>query len=305
MNPPTTNFLQNTIIFSNGSHRQNTRKENGQTGSGTNHSSRRHQLGPMDDASQFPHRAPVSHVDTTSDQEVSQLTQQGRAFVLVQPSQLSHSSGDTLRPASQMIQGRPSSRMSHSSSNGQILPSRSSPHDGGRDHHFENGHGGDSKNEDELKLCIGNLDDGFGFVTMATQSSAEEAIRRMDQAQLDGRMIYVNESRPYEDDVENFINDFYEGDDGLVKPWQRTATTTQENIPTDFDGVHNDFILKRLKELKPELLADLNLKSFYKSYSVWQKLTDDQKNKTVSYFRKLPLQLRGKYLFLAVRNGQH
>ena len=131
---------------------------------------------------------------------------------------------------------------------------------------------------------------------MATQSSAEEAIHRMDQAQLDGHMIYVNESQPYEDDVENFINDFYEGDDGLVKPRQRTATTT--HVLTDFDGVNIDFILKRLKELKPELLADLNLKSFYKSYSVWQKLTDDQKNKTVSYFRKLPLQLRGKYLFL-------
>jgi nucleolin len=37
---------------------------------------------------------------------------------------------------------------------------------------------------------------GFGFVTMATRSSAEEAIRRMDQAQLDGRTIRVNESRP-------------------------------------------------------------------------------------------------------------
>ena len=83
-----------------------------------------------------------------------------------------------------------------------------------------------------------------------------------------------------------------------MKAQQRTATTTQEYVPTDFDGVNIDFILKHLKELKPELLADLNLKSFYKSYSLWQKLTDDQRNKTVSYFRKLPLQLRGLYLFL-------
>lgn len=37
---------------------------------------------------------------------------------------------------------------------------------------------------------------GFGFVTMATRSSAEDAISKMDQAQIDGRTIRVNESRP-------------------------------------------------------------------------------------------------------------
>jgi len=37
---------------------------------------------------------------------------------------------------------------------------------------------------------------GFGFVTMGTRAAAEEAISRMDQAQLDGRTIRVNESRP-------------------------------------------------------------------------------------------------------------
>ena len=37
---------------------------------------------------------------------------------------------------------------------------------------------------------------GFGFVTMATREAAENAISKMDQAQLDGRTIRVNESRP-------------------------------------------------------------------------------------------------------------
>lgn len=37
---------------------------------------------------------------------------------------------------------------------------------------------------------------GFGFVTLATREAAENAISRMDQAQLDGRTIRVNESRP-------------------------------------------------------------------------------------------------------------
>lgn len=37
---------------------------------------------------------------------------------------------------------------------------------------------------------------GFGFVTLASREAAEKAISKMDQAQLDGRTIRVNESRP-------------------------------------------------------------------------------------------------------------
>lgn len=37
---------------------------------------------------------------------------------------------------------------------------------------------------------------GFGFVTLSTRDAAEKAISKMDQAQLDGRTIRVNESRP-------------------------------------------------------------------------------------------------------------
>lgn len=82
--------------------------------------------------------------------------------------------------------------------------------------------------EEEVKLYIGNLDygttedklrdafgefgtvtdvflpmergtqrpRGFGFVTIAGRNAAEEAIRKMDQSQLDDRTIRVNESRP-------------------------------------------------------------------------------------------------------------
>ena len=37
---------------------------------------------------------------------------------------------------------------------------------------------------------------GFGFVTLADRASAEAAISKMDQSQLDGRTIRVNESKP-------------------------------------------------------------------------------------------------------------
>jgi RNA recognition motif-containing protein len=37
---------------------------------------------------------------------------------------------------------------------------------------------------------------GFGFVTLATREAAENSISKMDQSQMDGRTIRVNESRP-------------------------------------------------------------------------------------------------------------
>jgi RNA recognition motif-containing protein len=37
---------------------------------------------------------------------------------------------------------------------------------------------------------------GFGFVTYANRAAAEEAISKMDQSQLDGRTLRVNESKP-------------------------------------------------------------------------------------------------------------
>ena len=37
---------------------------------------------------------------------------------------------------------------------------------------------------------------GFGFVTLSTRAAAEQAISKMDQSQLDGRTIRVNESKP-------------------------------------------------------------------------------------------------------------
>lgn len=37
---------------------------------------------------------------------------------------------------------------------------------------------------------------GFGFVTLQTREAAENAISKLDQSQLDGRTIRVNESRP-------------------------------------------------------------------------------------------------------------
>jgi len=90
------------------------------------------------------------------------------------------------------------------------------------------GSGGGDGGSDEVKLYLGNLDyatdadrirdefgrygeikdvflptdhatgrpRGFGFVTYARRSDAQEAITKLDNTELDGRTINVNESRP-------------------------------------------------------------------------------------------------------------
>ena len=39
---------------------------------------------------------------------------------------------------------------------------------------------------------------GFGFVEMSSQSEAEEAIEKLNQTDMDGRSITVNEAKPRE-----------------------------------------------------------------------------------------------------------
>ena len=45
---------------------------------------------------------------------------------------------------------------------------------------------------------------GFGFVEMPVDSEAEEAIRQMDNADLDGRNIKVNQARPRNENPRRF-----------------------------------------------------------------------------------------------------
>lgn len=40
---------------------------------------------------------------------------------------------------------------------------------------------------------------GFAFVEMATEEEAKEAISKLNNSELDGRKIVVNEARPQED----------------------------------------------------------------------------------------------------------
>jgi hypothetical protein len=77
---------------------------------------------------------------------------------------------------------------------------------------------------------------------------------------------------------------------------------TSHNVAPDFEGVSLDYIMQRLKLIKPDLLHQLKLKPFYKSYCSWEKLSNEQRNKAVSFFHKLPEPLRGKFMFCNLIN---
>jgi hypothetical protein len=82
-------------------------------------------------------------------------------------------------------------------------------------------------------------------------------------------------------------------DGTMIGETQQDLTPTLDTVAPDFEGVNPDCIMQRLKQIKPEILIHLKLKPFYKSYCSWEKLSTEQRNKTVSFFRKLPEQLRG------------
>jgi len=47
---------------------------------------------------------------------------------------------------------------------------------------------------------------GFGFVEMSTEEEAQKAIQELNNAEVEGRKIVVNEARPMEDRPRNDFN---------------------------------------------------------------------------------------------------
>jgi nucleolin len=101
---------------------------------------------------------------------------------------------------------------------------------------------------------------GFGFVTLETREGAENAISKLDQSQLDGRTIRVNESRPKgssdpaarplgpggnggfnptgREDVKLYVGNlaFDTTSDSIQKIFEQYGTVTDCFMPTDRDS---------------------------------------------------------------------
>ena len=87
---------------------------------------------------------------------------------------------------------------------------------------------------------------GFGFVTLGTRPGAEAAISKMDQSQLDGRTIRVNESKPRGQGPADRVKGFGPGGQGGFNPTGRDEVklyvgnlsfdTTEEQVRGLFEG---------------------------------------------------------------------
>lgn len=78
-------------------------------------------------------------------------------------------------------------------------------------------------------------------------------------------------------------------------PLQRVAVNNHSACIAEWDNCNPDFVMKRLKLITKEELASVGRREFYKSYVCWEKMTLDQRNKSLSWFRGLPDNLKGKY----------
>lgn len=74
---------------------------------------------------------------------------------------------------------------------------------------------------------------------------------------------------------------------------------SSSTIP-EWEGCNPDVVIKRLKAISKDDLLVSGKRDFYKSYSLWEKMTVEQRNKSISWFRSLPEHLQGllEFLFL-------
>jgi len=79
---------------------------------------------------------------------------------------------------------------------------------------------------------------------------------------------------------------------------QSPGTGSANNGPPDWNTISPNHVMARLKLLKVEVLQDHDLRPFYKSYSNWEKMTREQQNKAVAWYRKLPENLKCKYFYV-------
>jgi hypothetical protein len=84
----------------------------------------------------------------------------------------------------------------------------------------------------------------------------------------------------------------------IVLPAATQPASTQSSGPPEWENIPPDAVIKQLKSLSPEILYSSRLREFYKSYPIWAKMTPEQKNKSVAWYRTLPVEVQGIYRFL-------
>jgi hypothetical protein len=70
-----------------------------------------------------------------------------------------------------------------------------------------------------------------------------------------------------------------------------SANVISNGTPPEWEDIPPDIIMATVKKLKPELLEGKGLRPFYKSYNSWEKMTAEQHDKAISWFRRLPANI--------------
>jgi hypothetical protein len=88
-------------------------------------------------------------------------------------------------------------------------------------------------------------------------------------------------------------------------PNESTETSVQDLVsaspnvgPPEWGNINPDVIIKRCKTIPVDTLRSYGVGDFYKSYPCWDKMTQEQKNKSLAWFRSLPDGVQGIFIFL-------
>jgi len=144
-------------------------------------------------------------------------------------------------------------------------------------------------------------------ISLSHQSSSQSIVRKLSPT---GPMR--------SNDPDGFDEDHYCSAQAL--PYQHHAYGDNETVPetippkqfhinrdvgafcdsqvSDIENSHNDIELGNGGSTSPRHdIESWGKREFYKSYSSWEKMTMDQRNKALSYFRSLPEEVQGMYAF--------
>jgi hypothetical protein len=82
-------------------------------------------------------------------------------------------------------------------------------------------------------------------------------------------------------DDDNYAEEGPLGDSG--EGLDELAAVASSTTASDWSGVSPDHVIARLKLIKQDVCEQRGLRPFYKSYTLWDKMTMDQRNKSLAY----------------------
>jgi hypothetical protein len=68
--------------------------------------------------------------------------------------------------------------------------------------------------------------------------------------------------------------------------------------PPVWEDIPPDFIIKHYKLVPSEIIKSFGCRGFYKSYTSWDKMSQDQKNKSLAWLQSTPDDLQGMFYLL-------